>query len=403
MLQTDPYLSFVRPGSPCPVVYSTDEETPVTPKTSVVGDPAFGIIGLDRRIVWSDDARHADALKFAAPRPVASAVLCRKYGANIVAELRHRGWLQEPETLCCDYMITTAQIEVTAHCNWACRCCPVSQHEKPSATMSMLLYNAIIEKLRVVKTLRYITHHFYNEPSLDRHFVDRLLTLQGAGLRIRLFTNGSGLSETKIKALAETGVLDFVVFNLPSTDQEVFTAFTGSKSYGTSYRNLEIALDYGLSVRIAVNGPDVDVARTIAVLNDRYGARGVKVFASLISDRAAALDNEFRNGVSISGPLTGCSWPVNHLHIGVEGEFFLCCNDYFKREVFGHIDDGSIHRIMSSQAAVTLRRKIFGVTDASRDFICRKCHDQCPTFPLKQFKPIAQFPLRLSKLEVVRT
>lgn len=394
-LQTDPYLSLVPPRGECPVVFATDEDPLLRPALAPPPDAVFGVIGLDRAIVWCADREVAKILEAAATRPVLRAALEQTFEPRTVQRLIECGWLQPPENLCRAFMLTSAQIEVTVSCNWSCRCCPVSQFKKPRAVMPLALYERVIDKLAAVDTLRYVTHHFYNEPTLDPHFTERLDVIRRAGMRFRLFTNGSGLNDQKIRALWATGVLDFVVFNLPSSEPGAFAEFTQSRSYQTSFRNLEAAVAHGLDVRIAVNGLGAPVQQTVSALREKYGPKGVRVFASLISDRAAALQNEFSNDVYVTGPLTGCSWPVNHLHIGVEGELFLCCNDYFKREVFGHIDDGPVHGAMSSDAAVALRRKVFGVAGAEADFICRRCHDQCADFPLKQFKPIARFPIEL--------
>jgi hypothetical protein len=95
--------------------------------------------------------------------------------------------------------------------------------------------------------------------------------------------------------------------------------------------------------------------------------------------------------VHVTGRLTGCGWPVSHANFSVTGDMFLCCNDYYQREVFANIRDGSIHELMTSPAAVRLRQKGFGVTGAPADFVCRRCHNQKLDFPNREFRPIATF------------
>ncbi|MFC6010611.1 SPASM domain-containing protein [Nocardia lasii] len=80
--------------------------------------------------------------------------------------------------------------------------------------------------------------------------------------------------------------------------------------------------------------------------------------------------------MQIEGPLTGCGYPVHHASFSVGGDLFLCCNDYYQRERFGNITDGSIHELMTSDAAITARRKVFGVAVAEDDFVRRRCHNQ---------------------------
>jgi hypothetical protein len=117
------------------------------------------------------------------------------------------------------------------------------------------------------------------------------------------------------------------------------------------------------------------------------------VVQTLTADRAGALRGSYHQGVYIDGPLRGCAWPVSHAHFSVTGDMFICCNDYYQREVFGNIRSGSVHEIMTGPAAVLARRRVFGVATAPADYLCRSCHDQLPDFPRRQFRPLASFPV----------
>ena len=124
-----------------------------------------------------------------------------------------------------------------------------------------------------------------------------------------------------------------------------------------------------------------------------YADRGVEIRATLTCDRAGTLEGDYNQGINISGRLNGCSWPVNHAYFSVRGDMFICCNDFYQREVFGHVRDGSLHDVMTSPAAVLLRRRVFGVEMAPKDYVCRGCHDQAIDFPHRQFRPLATFPV----------
>lgn len=392
-LQTSPYLTCVRPGEASPIVYAIDEREPVTPEVTPPEGAAFGVIGLERRVSWHPDPSLLDMLQQAAPEPVERSALIAQYGERVVVDAVGRGWLQPPDQLCTDYLLTTAQIEVTAHCNWGCRFCPVSSDRKPSATMPMTLFEEIIDKISVHQTIRYVTFHFFNEPTLDRFFNARIEVLRRYQLSLRLFTNASRLTEDKIEAMQRSGVLDLLVVNLPALQEGDFRALTQSRTHDASLRNLDAAIEHGLPVGIAVNGAGEDVQRRVAELRERYDPRGVPVNAALLSDRAGTVAGQYHQSVRIDGPLRGCGWPVNHAHFSVGGEMFICCNDYYQRETFGNIRSGSVHEIMTSPAAVAVRRKVFGVADAPDDYLCRTCHDQLADFPLRQFRPLKTFPM----------
>jgi hypothetical protein len=128
-------------------------------------------------------------------------------------------------------------------------------------------------------------------------------------------------------------------------------------------------------------------------LREKYESRGVSVKATLTADRAGALSGEYHQALRIEGGLTGCAWPVNHAYFSVTGDMFICCNDYYQREKFGNIRSGTVHEVMTSPAAVLLRRRVFGVADAPADYVCRSCHDQLTDFPRRQFRPLASFPV----------
>ncbi len=395
-LQTSPYLTIVLPGSPSPIVYAVDELEPVRPDVTPPSGAAFGVIDLGRRVSWHHDPSALDALQAAAARAVARESLVSTYGTGVVSDLVSRAWLQRPDELCQEYQVTTAQIEVTAHCNWGCKFCPVSLDPKPSATMPMSLFEEIIEKISVHETLRFVTFHFYNEPSLDRFFEERLTVLQRYGIRLYLYTNASGLNASKLDAIERTGVVDVLAVNLPAIERSEFIELSQSSTYERSVQNLEAAIERGIPVTIMVNGAHGDVDRRVAELRLRYEPLGAKVVATLLSDRAGALGGIYHQGVRIEGPLRGCSWPVNHLHFSVKGDLFLCCNDFFQREVFGNIESGSVHELMSSRRAIEVRQRVFGVAEASADHVCRSCHDQLLDFPRRQFRPLASFPVASS-------
>lgn len=394
LLQTSPYLTCIKPNEPSPITFCTD---PVRsrPETSFAGDALFGVLGLDREVHWQADRRVLDVLEAAAAEPLPEDDLVRRYGPGPVEEARARQWLQDPDRLCTEYFLRSGEIEITAHCNWGCTFCPVADDPKPRETMPMPLFEEIISKLSDQPSIRYVGFQFYNEPTLDKFFSDRIRALQSTDLKLALYTNASGLTASKLELLQSSGVLLHLVVNLPSLDESQFAELTGSATYRRSVGNLDLAVSMGITpISIAVNGFGPARDTSVRLLEERYGPSGVDVYPTVLSDRAGQIERDPVNErVRITGRLTGCSYPVNHAQFSVRGDMFMCCNDYYQRETFGNVRDGSIHDIMTSPAAVALRRRVFGVDMAPDDMICRSCHDQLPDFPERQFRPLATFPI----------
>lgn len=393
-LQTTPYITLMRPNEPWPVIYVTDTLGPEYPDAAPPPPEAlFGIVPLDRRVVWRSDAAALDALEAAAPAPMPIRDLIASFGADVVDDLVWNNWLQAPDALCREYFLRTGQIEITAHCNWGCRYCPVATDPKPRETMPMDLFEEIIEKLSPYETIRFVTFHFFNEPTLDPHFEDRIRVLERYGMRLSLSSNLTALTPAKTKLLCETGVLHHLIVNLPSLNEPEFRHLTGSSLHAKVLRNLEPAIEACFPITIAVNGVGNSLDRNVRILKARYEHRSVEVRPTTTCDRAGVLTNEFSQQIAVTGRLTGCSWPVNHAYFSVRGDMFICCNDYYQREVFGNIRDGSLDDVMTSPLAVKLRRRVFGVDTAPSDYICRSCHDQTIDFVHRQFRPPATFRL----------
>jgi MoaA/NifB/PqqE/SkfB family radical SAM enzyme len=393
LLQTSPYLTCFTAGQSSSIVYAVDELEPVYPDVNPPEGAAFGVIGLDRQVVWHQDVNALDALQHASSAPVERHSLNESYGAEVVSDLVRRRWLQRPEELCTEYYLTSAQIEVTAHCNWSCSFCPVSTDRKPKAVMSMPLFEEIIEKISPHDTIRCVTFHFFNEPTLDPFFDDRVAVLQAYGIPLWLFTNATRLDEKRIDMLKQSGVLGRLVVNVPALQEEDFRELTKSKSHAVVMKNLDAVIAAGLPIEIAVTGTGAEVGQHVKELRDRYEAPNVKVKTTLTADRAGALSNHYNQAVWVDGLLRGCAWPVNHAYFSVKGDMFICCNDYYQRETFGNIQSGSVHEVMTTPAAVLLRQRVFGVAEAPTDYVCRSCHDQLIDFPRRQFRPLASFPV----------
>jgi len=354
----------------------------------------FGIINLDRSVIWRDDINELYALEFTAPKAHSVDNLNKKFGKDIIKNLQNLGWLKKPEDLCKEYCCRSVQIEVTSHCNWACKYCPVSINPKPKSVMSMDIFSEIIKKASIHKDIRFVTFHFFNEPTLDPYFEKRLEVLKKYNMKLALFTNVSALIPKKIDALVNSEVVYTISINFPSLDKDEFIALTQSKTYDQCIKNIEYLSRSGLPVKIAVNGKGGKSYEKVKKMKEKYTPLGIEVYHTNTCDRVGILnDTPYGQKVYVDSRLSGCSWPLNHPYFAVNGDLFLCCNDYYQTERFGNIKDGSLHEIMTSDMAIDIRRKVFGIVDAPKDFVCRKCHDQTKSFKDRQFRPLASFPL----------
>ncbi len=319
--------------------------------------------------------------------------LIQMFGSETIEESIGGGFLLDPQMIWDTTNIEYLEIETNTHCNWRCGYCPVHFNPKAKSFMNMDLFSEIIDKALRHPSLKYVTLNFYNEPTLDKYFEDRIKKLSGTRLKLILSTNGSELDTDKIRTLSESGVLSTIRFNLPSIEQKEFTRLTGSMQYGQIMRNVENAVHWGLNVQMIVNGTSREIRDNLKGIEERFqGASTVRIEQNITHDRAGLVKDRYAMNIRIGGLLYGCSQVTNWLHVGVNGDIFICSMDYYKNEVYGNIRDGEIADILKSEKARLLRKRIYGAENAPEDYICRKCIDMKAIKMLyyysKSFRPV---------------
>ena len=106
------------------------------------------------------------------------------------------------------------EIEINSACNMACSYCPNSvEQRKEKGQMSVETYTLIMDQLVDLNFQGRISYDFYNEPMLCSNlelFVD-MANKKLPKSKIIIYTNGTKLTEKKLKELVSLGVCEFVV------------------------------------------------------------------------------------------------------------------------------------------------------------------------------------------------
>lgn len=270
--------------------------------------------------------------------------------------------------------IDSLEIEICSNCNWRCQYCPVSNQPKPARTMPMELFREITDKAAEDGNIKYVTFNSYNEPLLDKYFFERADYLSKTNIKLRLHTNGSLLTKETLDALKSLGVLEFICFNIPSIDKIEFKRMTGSSALEKVMQNIDYAFEIGLPAEFSVQGTREELKRNLKPIQCRYKDYVKDITPWGTYDRAGLLKNKYAQNIYIAGKLFGgCHSVLNWLNISVDGDCFICSNDYYQKYAWANIRDGSIKDICNSPKAVELRRYIFGDLLPGEDFMCRRC------------------------------
>jgi hypothetical protein len=297
------------------------------------------------------------------------------------ARLAADGWLVEDgEDLGTRFLLKYVSFEAHTVCNQGCYFCPVSTHPREAHFMPMDLYEEITRQLADFRhTIEGVSMIHYNEPTLDKRFVEQVGVLRRYGLPPAVLTNGSGLTPARVDAILELGGLKFLSINLSTLDRERYAADRRGDHLPQVMRNLEYVKDLPLAetMEIAVLGQgDETHQRDFEEIRDHFDGSLFAVKYYEVMNRAGSVVVGLRPQKPVAH-LCGCeqtgSRPLQWVHITPHGQCVLCCQDYHDQYVVGDLREESLREILAGPKMALLRRWVYGVEEAPADFICRDC------------------------------
>lgn len=301
--------------------------------------------------------------------------------AEAADELAAAGWIApEEEDLSRRFHLKYVSLEAHTVCNQACYFCPVAVAPRESHFMPTELYERIVGELAAYReTIEGVSLINYNEPTLDRRFVDQVRCLVEAGLPPAVLTNGTGLTPRRVDALVEMGGIHYLSINLSTLDRERYRREREGDHLGAVLANLDFMRDRPLAatMEIVVLGTgDEAHRRDFAEIRRRYEGSRFEVKYYEVMDRAGYL----QIGTKVARPhqkLCGCenvgSRPLQHLHVTPHGKCVLCCEDYDEYYEVGDLNCQSVEEVLTGPEIARLRRWVYGIEEAPPGFICRKC------------------------------
>ena len=291
------------------------------------------------------------------------------------------GWVVgDGEDLSRAHRLKIVSLETMTTCNQKCYFCPVSIAPREDETMSPEMFERIVAELSDYReTLEGIFLQSYNEPTIDRLFVDHCRTLFAADLPVAVLSNGSGLTPAKVDALMEAGRLRYLCINLSTLDRDKYQHDRGADHLAVVLKNLDYFKDKPLAddMRIVVLGElDEGHEADYQAIRSRFAGSRFAVDKHHATDRAGWLEI----GMKLVEPkkhLAGCelmgSRPIQHLHITPAGKCVICCQDYDENYVVGDLTKANIGEVLAGDDMARIRRWTYGVEEAPDDFICRTC------------------------------
>lgn len=296
------------------------------------------------------------------------------------AELESGGWIvPDGADLTRRSRLKIVSLETTIACNQKCYFCPVSIAPREDYAMPDELFHQIVNQLTTFPTLEAVFLQSYNEPTVDRRFVELCQTLFAKGLPVAVLSNGSGFTPAKTDAIMASGPLRYLCINLSTLDRDRYKADRGEDHLTVVLRNLDYMRDRHVAdeMKIVVLGKgDDEHQRDFESIRDRFAGSRFVVEPHVVMDRAGWLDVGIK-AKDREKRLAGCdnvgSRPIQHLHITPHGKCVLCCEDYDEKYVVGDLTESSIEEVLAGDELAKMRRWIYGIEEAPDDFMCRDC------------------------------
>lgn len=295
--------------------------------------------------------------------------------------LRDGLWVVPPGTdLSTRFRLRVVSLEAHSVCNQACYFCPVATAPREKQFMPTELYERIVAELSAFRdTIEGVCMNNYNEPTVDRRFVQQVATLKAAGLPPAVLSNGSGLTPGRVDSLVGLGGLRYLSVNISTLERDRYARDRGVDQLETVIRHVDYMKDKPVAQEmdlVVLGQGDEAHRRAHREITERWGGSRFTVRPFEVRDRAGWLPTGLRPATP-HRKLRGCdnvgSRPLEHLHITAEGRCVFCCEDYDEKYVVGDLNRQSVRDVLTGPAIALLRRWAYGAEEAPDDFICRSC------------------------------
>ena len=228
------------------------------------------------------------------------------------------------------------QVETTNICNSKCIFCPHDRFEK-FGIMTDALYEKIVRGAAQYQPDTFAPM-LTGEPFCDPQIIDRIRFAREMmpGTRIRLFTNGSLITDKDIAALSGIGNI-YISVSLNGASRETRQKLMGlddwDKVMGKINQMVEVGLDPTLTI---VWFPTLTISE-------------IKAFADLrnpFSIQFQSFAGEIYHYKRVAP--TSCGRVTEYMTILYDGTVNLCCFDPFGKVVFGNLNHQTIEEVWNS-------------------------------------------------------
>ncbi len=270
------------------------------------------------------------------------------------------------------------EIQTASHCNAACTICP---HPDVAAEYGTKLMDAgLLEHiLSQLGGIERIIPYLNNEPFLDPRFPEIVRSIRELypSSMIEISTNLSPFTEKKRQQITDLAINDFRMSFFGFTKSSYESVMPGL-NWERAWRRLEETVhddafrrSVGDLSLIMIDHPAAS-AQEVEAATSYCKQNGIIFHHWGFLDRAGNVD-KYTNA-TWKPKTRGCEQhrPIERMHIDVDGNAILCCQDWRKTQILGNATQQSLADIWWSPEYTAARTAVYDLNTPSPE-ICKRC------------------------------
>ncbi len=293
--------------------------------------------------------------------------------------------------------------EVTNHCNFRCDFCPMTESKRKRQHMDWALFTKGIQDIVRDQVASTVGFHILGEPLLYSRPFEAISYARSNGLRAEINTNGSLLTEERVKGLVEAG-LSTLCISVQVFDAKEHASRGSSLPFDVYYQrvmdavrliresnsNMDVVLcamdtftkryfDIDKLMRVSGKRGEFEKNLTGFIL-DIYSRSGktksraqveaalhrlnlnypqflqldehLKVYAQPLADWG----NAFTARKVYPAKIGACGYALTNVGVLSNGQVTICCADYDGHTSLGNLRNASLVELLSSEKAEAIRQ-----------------------------------------------
>ena len=255
--------------------------------------------------------------------------------------------------------------EVTTACNASCIMCPRSITRAQGVMEPKLFYDIAGNLLDCSPEI--INFCGYGEPLLNNHIAEYIAFFSKRGIKTTLRTNGSKLTQDRIKQLLDSG-LDIINLSVQGISRSTYERIMRGLSFITIMRAVESVLKHGSTYSIDQRVNAVRLRENIHELEQMasfWNKHGIEEFESNpCHSRGGELKNHvYEESQNNSG---SCDIFDRVTYVAWSGDVLSCCQDVLHHKIeIGDMSKENCRVILENKSDVKNTAEFIG--------LCNKC------------------------------